>query len=179
MSLPALFYVNQCINDCINDCFPSALNTGSRIYHPLQSTCPWDETENCPCVQSSTSEWLGMCKEKEVCNSVKLLQGKRGRAWHAMVLGGSLHWPGRGTVLAISWTFLIPCFCKRVLAVQTRLEPGQSNILILWQVLWDWTTRDKYPRFLMHWEETIVMTCAAPRESHLAGAHMKEKACFP
>lgn len=59
------------------------------------------------------------------------------------------------------------------------LEPGQNNILILWQVLWDQTTRDEYPRFALHWEETTVMTPAAPWESHSAMAHRKEKAGFP
>lgn len=63
-----------------------------------------------------------------------------------------------------------------MLATQARLEPGQNNILILWQVLWDQTTRDEYPRFVLHWEETIVMTPAAPWESHSATAHRKEKA---
>lgn len=65
---------------------------------------------------------------------------------------------------------------KRVLAAQARLEPGQNNILILWQVLWDQTTCDEYPRFVLHWEETIVMTPAAPWESHSAMAHRNEKA---
>lgn len=81
-------------------------------------------------------------------------------------------------MLSILRTFLVPSFCERVLATQARLEPGQSNILILWQVLWDQTTRDKYPRFALHREDTIVVTLAAPWESHLAVAHRKEKACF-
>lgn len=58
------------------------------------------------------------------------------------------------------------------------MEPGQNNILIPWQVLWDQTTRDEYPRFELDWEETVVMTPAAPWESHSAMAHRKEKAGF-
>lgn len=65
-----------------------------------------------------------------------------------------------------------------MLAAQARLEPGQNNILILWQVLWDQTTRDEYPRFVLHREETIVVTPAVPWESHSATAHRKEKAHF-
>lgn len=65
-----------------------------------------------------------------------------------------------------------------MLAAQARLEPGQKNILILWQVLWDQTTCDEYPRFILHREETIVVTPAAPWESHPAMAHRKEKVRF-
>ena len=65
-----------------------------------------------------------------------------------------------------------------MLAAQARLEPGQNNILVLWHVLWDQTTCDEYPRFVLHRQETTAMTPAAPWESHSAEAHRKEKAAF-
>lgn len=71
--------------------------------------------------------------------------------------------------------FSIPSFYTTVPA---SLDLGQSNILVPRQVLWDPATRDEDPSSALRWEETAIVTPAAPWESLLAAAHRKEKVCF-